>query len=164
MIWLFVPGIAPLQYVTTAVSDDRLATETHKGYDREISTLYNKNADSLWGIQVTELVSVWVKVEQDGYGLPVSSNPSTHIIWGVLSIYIAWNVSRVLATAVVGFTMLQAAGTMIFMQHYLIDLPLGVLVTMCSLYLARRLSTSLHDENLLFWFSPTPLKFDGDAA
>ena len=69
--------------------------------------------------------------------LPTSTFPSAHVAWAVVLVYYAWRLWPWLGLAIFPFALLSAIGTFFFAQHYFVDFPAGVLVSMASIFVAQ---------------------------
>jgi membrane-associated phospholipid phosphatase len=71
--------------------------------------------------------------------MPTSTFPSAHIAWAVLFVYYARRLHLWLLAGVVPFALLSSFGTILFAQHYFIDIPAGIAVAVFSIWLVQRL-------------------------
>ena len=74
--------------------------------------------------------------------LPTTTMPSAHVVWGVLLVYYSFRISRWLLLFTLPFALLSTVGTVLFAQHYFVDIPAGILVSLLSIlaveYLKKR--------------------------
>ena len=74
--------------------------------------------------------------------LPTTTMPSAHVAWGVLLVYYSFRISRWLLLFTLPFALLSTLGTVLFAQHYFVDIPAGILVSILSIlaveYLKKR--------------------------
>lgn len=155
-LWLAFPAIAPYQL---SMTDSFIQTQSQAGIaeaTKPVAALHAKFADTHWATSVAAYSEYW-ETETESLGHAVSSNPSAHVMWGVLMTVFLWRANRMLGIASFTFTVFQVIGTMLFLQHYLIDLPAGLLVALLSIYISRYLFV-FEKEHLSvaskFWFHP----------
>jgi hypothetical protein len=71
--------------------------------------------------------------------LPTSTIPSAHIIWAVLAGYYLWRTRRWLGWIALPFLIASSFGTVLFAQHYFIDIPLALLISGVSVWIVEKL-------------------------
>jgi hypothetical protein len=72
--------------------------------------------------------------------LPVSTFPSAHIAWAVLAAYYLYRARQYIVFAgLLPLFFFSSVGTVLLAEHYLVDIPAGVLATVLTIYLARRI-------------------------
>ena len=74
--------------------------------------------------------------------MPTSAIPSAHVVWAVLLVYYAYRVHRWLALLVLPLAVLSMFGTVLFAQHYFVDMPTGIITALGSIGIARYLARS----------------------
>ena len=155
-VWLLFPGIAPYELaVTEAFSTLELDATITEATD-PVRSLYDQFAGTRWAKTTAGWAQYW-EDETQGLGHAISVNPSMHIIWGVLLTYYLWRATWWWGTLGLAVALLQAIGTMLYLQHYLIDLPVGLIFGGVAIWVARQLakrecsSQQFREE---FWFWP----------
>ena len=79
-----------------------------------------------------------MRESKEGLGvLPTSTFPSAHVAWAVLLVYYAWRLHPLLGLIAFPFAVLSSLGTFLFAQHYFVDLPAGILVSVFSIWVAH---------------------------
>lgn len=71
---------------------------------------------------------------------PTTTMPSAHVAWATLLAYYAWRAHRWLGLAVLPFALFSMLGTVLFAQHYFVDIPAGIGVSAVSILLIERLT------------------------
>jgi hypothetical protein len=155
-LWLVFPAIAPYQLGVTDDFQETAENEQIATLTEPVLAIHARYPDSAWAGKVTEFSDYWESVTEL-FGYAVSTNPSTHVILGVLMTWYVWRVSRWLGVLAALFTTFEVIGTMLFLQHYLIDIPFGFLFAVVTIWLTSRLfvwqeRTMRVDESL--WFAP----------
>ena len=87
-----------------------------------------------------EIASFLQRMREDKKGLsvfPTSTFPSAHVVWAVFLMYYSWRVSRWLVFISVPFALFSSVGTVLFAQHYFVDVPAGILVSAFSIWIVR---------------------------
>lgn len=154
VVWAALPALAPYQL---AITDSFANTE----YDAVVTEatspvldLHTQFAGTQWAETTDAYASEWEAVTAD-YGYAISSNPSMHVLWGMLLLVFLWRVHWLFGCAAAIFFIFETIGTMFFLQHYLIDLPMGVLFAFIALYITKKLTPfeerHFADANT-FWF------------
>ena len=69
--------------------------------------------------------------------LPTSTFPSAHVAWATLLVYYAWRLQRWLGLIAFPFAATSSLGTFFFAQHYFVDLPAGILVSVFSIWVVH---------------------------
>jgi len=70
---------------------------------------------------------------------PTSTFPSAHVAWGVLFIYFSALLDRRLLWVTVPVGVLSSVGTFFLAQHYVVDVPAGVVVALVAIWIVNRL-------------------------
>jgi len=65
--------------------------------------------------------------------LPTTTMPSAHVAWTVLLLFYSFRLSRWLLFFSLPFALLSMLGTVLFAQHYFVDVPAGIFVAVVSL-------------------------------
>lgn len=150
-VWLVFPALAPLQLATT----DSLGSEVVYQNTTAVRVLFADRSQTVWGESTDTWVQFWEEeVYEAGYGLAVSSNPSMHMAWALLILMFARRISRWLALVAGVLVLLEGVATIVFLQHYLIDIPCGLLVGAVSVWLVDRYIVVLDNRLQYFWFGP----------
>ena len=71
--------------------------------------------------------------------MPTSTLPSAHVAWAALIVYYAYRTEKRFLWVLFPIAVLSTIGTILFAQHYFVDIPAGILVTALSIYLVRSL-------------------------
>ncbi|MBI2574043.1 MAG: phosphatase PAP2 family protein [Candidatus Wildermuthbacteria bacterium] len=96
-----------------------------------------------------EIVSFFDTLRQEEKNISVfvvSNMPSAHIAWAVLLVYYAYRAFPLLLIAIIPFAVLSSYGTLLFAQHYFIDIPAGLLVGIVSILIAHFMARISADE------------------
>ncbi|OHA66474.1 MAG: hypothetical protein A2672_01320 [Candidatus Wildermuthbacteria bacterium RIFCSPHIGHO2_01_FULL_49_22b] len=118
---------------------------------------HDRFLDNVYGLSVPPLVQEYVndyrpqeeirsflsyiRERKEGLSyLPTTTMPSAHVAWATLLAYYAWRAHRWLGLAVLPFALLSMLGTVLFAQHYFVDIPMGMLVNAGSILLVKRLT------------------------
>jgi len=139
--WLLLPAIAPVQlatYESVAVYD---TAGVLSGQTAVVMELFTKYENTNWAAVVTGWDDFWRQVYDFGWGFPVSCNPSMHIIWGVLVAFYARKIHWFFGAAGIFFLVAEGVGTMLFLQHYLIDIGFGFIIAALVIVLTQKLLT-----------------------
>ena len=91
-----------------------------------------------------EIVSFLQRMREDKQGLsifPTSTFPSAHVAWAVFLVYYSWRVRRWLILVSLPFAILSSLGTVLFAQHYFVDIPAGIGVAFLSIAVARHVAS-----------------------
>ncbi len=116
-------------------------------HDRYIDNVYSlpipaPMATSLAGYHPTEAIRNFLvnvrRNKEEVPDLPTSTMPSAHVIWTVVAGYYLWRARRWLAYVALPFLLASTLGTVLFAQHYLIDIPAGLLVAVFSIWIVNR--------------------------
>lgn len=97
-----------------------------------------------------EIVSFFDKLREEEKNLSVfvvSTMPSAHIAWAVLFVYYVYRALPAFLVVVIPFALLSSFGTLLFAQHYFIDIPSGLLVGILSIAVARYFAKVSADMN-----------------
>ena len=117
---------------------------------------HDRFLDNVYGLSVPPLVQEYVndyhpqeeirsflsyiRERKEGLSyLPTTTMPSAHVAWATLLAYYAWRAHRWLGLAVLPFALLSMLGTVLFAQHYFVDIPMGMLVSAGSILLVKRI-------------------------
>jgi membrane-associated phospholipid phosphatase len=86
------------------------------------------------------LKGVRAKKDQNlGGVMPTSTLPSAHVAWATLLVYFAYRTKKWFLIFLLPVALLSSLGTVLFAQHYFVDVPAGVLAMALSIYLVQRL-------------------------
>ncbi|MBP9760380.1 MAG: phosphatase PAP2 family protein [Candidatus Pacebacteria bacterium] len=137
-LWLMLPTVGPVQLAISNIFPHE------SGYVADpvlvpLRSVYEENKDTVWGGYVTEMVNMWNRITKEGRGYAVSNNPSMHVIWGIILTFYLARVNYFLGVSMGIFTIGEIMGTLVFLQHYTIDLVTGVGVAYLTIALAHRL-------------------------
>jgi len=124
--WIFLPVLSP---------HDRFIDNV---YDLEISSQAQRYVDNYHPQK--EIVSFLGNMRESKARLsvlPTSTLPSAHVAWGILLLYYAYRTHRLFAVAVLPFFLLSTLGTVLFAQHYFVDVPAGITVAVLSIGIVR---------------------------
>ena len=86
-----------------------------------------------------EIASYLDRIRASKDGLSVMSTatlPSGHVAWGVFIVYYAWRVFRWWGLLAAPIVLLSTLGTVLFAQHYFVDVPAGIAVAIFSIVAA----------------------------
>ena len=139
LFWIVLPAMAPLQLATfesVALYD---TVQLIPEQTAVVTDLYAKYQNTYWANVVTGWDTFWKQTYDLGWGFPISSNPSMHIIWGVLMAFYLRKMHWFVGILGVNFLLMEAIGTMLFLQHYSIDLIGGLLAAFLTIYLTKKL-------------------------
>ncbi len=75
-----------------------------------------------------------IKTADLGGVMPTSTFPSAHVVWASLLAYYSYKTRRELGLLFGIVAFLSMAGTVLFAQHYLVDVPAGILVAAASIF------------------------------
>lgn len=128
-LWLLNPTLPPLNMYVGAHPYDPQST-----YTKDLSqyTMNPRLVD-----QMTPLQQLWVSDTNSWYG--ISTNPSSHITWGLIVVVIAFLVWTPLGVVACVWFLGDALGTLLLFQHYFIDLVVGAIVAFFSLWVISTL-------------------------
>ncbi|MEK7510332.1 MAG: phosphatase PAP2 family protein [Patescibacteria group bacterium] len=68
---------------------------------------------------------------------PTSAFPSAHVAWAVLFVYYAYRTSRWLLLFSIPLAFLSTLGTVLFAQHYFVDIPAGIGTGLLAIAITR---------------------------
>ncbi len=151
-VWYLIPALAPagllldhaLPRTDEVVREERTATErVHAAY-----------AGTYWAERTDAWRTFW---KRDDGSLPVSTNPSMHVAWGMLVVLYLFRIAPLLGYAGATLQVLSSIGTVYLLQHYTVDTVTGCALAVLAYYAARALLT-LERRFLLVdtsvWFTP----------
>jgi hypothetical protein len=81
------------------------------------------------------LAKVWSNPKQDQFA--ITAFPSMHTAWGILVAYYGYKLLKVLSFILFPYCILNMIGTIYTLQHYAIDIPLGLLVAIAAIRIAE---------------------------
>lgn len=154
VIWIISPAMAPHQLAVFDKTSDSVYAEEIKKQTASVMQFVANNEGTQWEDQVVRYDEYWEDATRN-YGYPISSNPSMHIIWGVLLIYFMCRVHYILGCLASLFVFFEAIGTMLFLQHYLLDIPVGIVVGLIAIYISKKLVMYEKEDTNVdtgFWF------------
>lgn len=70
--------------------------------------------------------------------LPTTTMPSAHVAWALLLAYYSYRAFRWLIVLSLPFAILSSIGTVLFAQHYFVDIPAGIAMGLLSIWIVRR--------------------------
>jgi len=73
--------------------------------------------------------------------LPTTTMPSAHIAWAVLLLFYSFRLSKWLVFFSLPFALLSMLGTVLFAQHYFVDVPAGIFVALMSILIVSYLKS-----------------------
>lgn len=76
-----------------------------------------------------------MKTEDLGGVMPTSTFPSAHVVWAAFLAYYAYRLRRAVGLLLGLVAFLSMAGTVLFAQHYFVDVPAGILVAALSIFI-----------------------------
>jgi hypothetical protein len=155
--WLLFPAIAPHQLTITDRFDDVPAVASLNEHSEPIRSLYTAHQESQWAANVMTWSVFWETSTLREGGLAISCNPSMHVVWVTLMTIYLWRVRRVLGCVAGAYLGVVLVATLLYLQHYLIDLIAGLLVAVLVQCIARRVMVyerSRTNVDVRFWFSP----------
>lgn len=79
--------------------------------------------------------------------LPTTTMPSAHVAWALLLVYYSYRAFRWLIVLFLPFAILSSIGTVLFAQHYFVDIPAGIAIGFLSIWVARRLAMWKEDSS-----------------
>lgn len=77
------------------------------------------------------------KNESLGGVMPTSTLPSAHVAWATLLVYYAFRVKKKSLIILFPIALFSTIGTVLFAQHYFVDVPGGILVMGLSIWIIR---------------------------
>ena len=156
-LWLLGPALAPHQLaVTPSLQETSMQAEVTAS-TQPVLALHQQYEETQWGSDVSALSEYWEGVHTEGFGYAISSNPSMHVIWGVLLTVFLWRAHWALGAAGLIFAVEETIGTLLFLQHYVIDLPVGFFVALLTLWVTKKLYVFERRHMCVdsrFWFLP----------
>jgi len=156
ILWVSGPAVAPYQLATSDKFDESQYKATISVASEPVLQLYEKHVDTSWAHLTDSYTQYWRDITSE-YGYAVSSNPSMHIVWGILLIVYLWRAYVPLGFVAALYAMIESIGTMLFLQHYFIDILAGVLFAFVSIWIAGKLeraeAANKHFDQV-FWFTP----------
>jgi hypothetical protein len=78
-----------------------------------------------------------MKTANLGGVMPTSTFPSAHVVWAALLAYYAYKTRRELGLLLGIVAFLSIAGTVLFAQHYFVDVPAGIIVAAASIFIVN---------------------------
>jgi len=124
--WLVFPVLSP---------HDRFIDNIYK---LPVSTTIQRYVENYQPQQEIKVFLEGMRESKEGLGvLPTSTFPSAHVAWAVLLVYYAWRLQPMLGLIAFPFAALSSLGTFLFAQHYFVDLPAGILVSVFSIWIAH---------------------------
>ena len=138
-LWYTMPAVSPTQFllegVTGEVISEPLQVVAIK-LDQELpmttatyQTVYARLVDAWQGKMLV------LNQEQE---FAITTNPSLHVALGILCVYFAWRMSWLLGVVLTVYQAINMFATMLLLQHYVIDIPFGVLVGVLAVLIARQ--------------------------
>jgi len=159
VVWILLPAVAPYQLATSEKFIDSPYYEQINTETQSVVLLYETFTGTQWGTSVEAYTAYWRNITAD-FGYASSSNPSMHIIWGVLLTVYLWRAYPLFGAVAALYAVVESIGTMLFLQHYFIDIPVGFLFALLSIWVAGKLDraedTNKHFDKVL-WFTPLVL-------
>jgi hypothetical protein len=137
--WFALPAVAPLQLATFASVSQFDTFQTLEGKTAVVRDVFTQYQDTKWGSVVVGWDGFWEQTYALGWGLPISCNPSMHIIWGVLLAFYLRKIAKPLGVVGVVFLVSEMIGTVFFLQHYLIDVVFGLLVSVLVICITHKI-------------------------
>jgi membrane-associated phospholipid phosphatase len=68
----------------------------------------------------------------------ITTNPSLHVALGMLCVYCAWRISLFFGIALAVYQSFNMLATVLLLQHYVIDVPFGLMVGVVGVLVARQ--------------------------
>jgi hypothetical protein len=68
----------------------------------------------------------------------ITTNPSLHVALGMLCVYCAWRISLFFGIALAIYQSFNMLATVLLLQHYVIDVPFGLMVGVVGVLAARQ--------------------------
>jgi hypothetical protein len=133
-LWWLAPAVSPAQYL---VDDVVGIADTYASAAPLREQVFTASPE--YQQVYTHLAGVWNMTEQGGTGFAVSTNPSMHVAWGLLCAWYGFRLHRFLGGVLVVFQFWNCVGAVFLLQHFLIDIPTGLLIGVCALFSARLL-------------------------
>jgi membrane-associated phospholipid phosphatase len=136
---------APLWYVLPAVTPNEMYRNNMFSV-HEIKATQQQYQQAPMSIKLKDyLATLEESVENPKQEHPlVTTNPSMHVCWGVLLCYFAFILWRPLGFIFVPWLVLNILATLYTLQHYVIDLPFGILFAIITLILTNYLFKKEH--------------------
>lgn len=76
--------------------------------------------------------------------MPTSTMPSAHVAWAVLLVYYGYRALPLLSLITIPLALLSTLGTVLLAQHYVIDIPAGIVVAVFGILIARWIAVLEH--------------------
>ncbi len=129
-LWLLVPAISPdLRYGKNTLNAP-VQEEIRQAYDQVL--IPTRAQEALHSIQ-----DMWI--DPKGMSIPISTFPSFHAIWGVITTVILFDLWLPLGLAAIPWLLIELTSTVYTFEHYAVDVICGILVASAALYLAKKL-------------------------
>lgn len=130
--WIMFPAISPLE----GFVDDKIGMTMPEEVSRDLSLIS-------WDEKMDELLSpmrIFWKSGENGF-YAITSFPSMHIAWATILLFYGAMFSRLFFLILIPHFILNALSTVYFLQHYAVDIPLGIaiglLAALISLFAIR---------------------------
>lgn len=155
--WVLFPAIAPHQL---SVTDSFVGSDWAEEIAREtemVSGLHAKYSGTPWAEHTAAWSHFWEGLDERGMGLPISCNPSMHIMWVVILVIFLFRINRILGCFGAAYLASVAFATVFFLQHYVVDVLtgfLGAVVVLWFVNYALRFERGHMDVEFPTWFAP----------
>lgn len=130
-VWLLVPAVSPEEmYRQNILNLNEFSPLIKK-------ELLNLTLSPALKEYLNALSGIWSKPEKGQYA--VTAFPSMHMAWVLVLLWTGFKLWKPLGIALVPFFILNLLGTLVTLQHYFVDLPLGILVGMIAVRISERM-------------------------
>ncbi len=128
-LWSLVPAISPAEmYVANT-----MGRPIPEYINREISGVEIEKNMAEYLPQVLE---TWVDPTLQSFA--ISTFPSMHVAWGLITVVIGIEIFAPLAILLVPWMVFNVLGTVVTFEHYAVDSLFGILVAVIALYVAKK--------------------------
>jgi hypothetical protein len=128
--WIIFPGIAPNEiYRHNTLDRSALLPD---GKDMRDMVLAPHVSETLAKIE-----AMWI--DKSGKSFSVTTFPSMHVIWATFFLFYLYRMHRYSLFATLPLYVANAIGTMLLLEHYAVDVLLGIPIAFLAIYIAERL-------------------------
>lgn len=71
--------------------------------------------------------------------MPTSTLPSAHVVWAIFFVYYTYRSRKIFLFATIPLAFFSSIGTVLFAQHYFVDIPSAILLAIFCIFLIRYL-------------------------
>lgn len=138
-LWYIMPAVSPSQFLLEGVVGE-VTADSYQVVSNELALALEDTSPAYVSIY-SQLVSFWQGkplILNSLNEFAITTNPSLHIALGVLCVYCAWRVSLFLGIILAFYQGFNMFATVLLLQHYIIDVPFGLLVGLVGVMFARQ--------------------------